>query len=94
MTRIRDVIVSFIGLSTLSPLLLIVLLMVYLQDRSNPFYIAPRTGKYGKQFKMVKIRSMIKNADRSGVDSTSSDDKRITSIGKFIRRSKLDEFSP
>ena len=91
MTRIRDILISLIVLTVLMPALLIVLSIVYLQDGSSPFYIAARTGKAGRQFKMIKIRSMIKNADKSGVDSTSADDKRITKVGKFIRKSKLDE---
>ena len=42
---------------------------------------------------MVKLRSMIKNADKSGIDSTSSNDQRITKVGKVIRKYKLDEIS-
>ena len=45
------------------------------------------------QFNMIKLRSMVKNADKSGVDSTSSSDRRITSTGKFIRKFKLDELT-
>jgi lipopolysaccharide/colanic/teichoic acid biosynthesis glycosyltransferase len=77
----------------LSPLLIIVALIVFLQDFHSPLYIAPRVGKHRKLFKMVKLRSMIAAADKSGVDSTSSDDKRITWIGRFIRKIKLDEIT-
>ena len=58
---------------------------------ANPFYIAERTGLNEEPFKMVKLRSMIKGADKSGVDSTAGDDDRITGIGKTIRKLKLDE---
>jgi len=89
--RIFDISFSFFGLLFFSPLILLALFLVWLQDFNSPFYIAPRVGKNNKLFKMVKIRTMIKNADKSGVDTTSSDDARITAIGKLIRKIKLDE---
>tara|TARA_B100000900_G_C20597394_1_gene723992 strand:+ start:2253 stop:2987 length:735 start_codon:yes stop_codon:yes gene_type:complete len=91
--RTVDIFFSVLGLTFLSPILIIVALIVFLQDFHNPFYIAPRVGKNRKVFKMVKLRSMIVSADKSGVDSTSSDDSRITWIGKFIRKLKLDELT-
>ena len=93
MKRIFDVVASSIGLILLSPLLLPVMLLVWLQDYHSPFYIAPRVGRGEKIFKMFKMRSMIINADKSGVDSTSSQDKRITPLGHFIRKCKLDELT-
>lgn len=89
--RIFDISFSSFGLLFFSPLMLLALFLVWLQDFNSPFYIAPRVGKNNKLFKMVKIRTMIKNADKSGVDTTSSDDVRITAIGKLIRKIKLDE---
>jgi len=74
-----------------SPLLLAVILLIWLQDYHHPFYIAPRVGRGGRTFKMVKLRSMVANADKTGVDSTSATDSRITPIGKIVRRTKLDE---
>ena len=91
--RIFDLTLSLTGLLLLSPLLLPVLLLVWLQDYHNPFYVAPRVGKNGKTFKMIKVRSMIVNADKTGVDSTKNDDQRITAVGHFIRRYKIDELS-
>ena len=64
-----------------------------MQDFHSPFYIAPRIGKDGKTFPLVKLRTMIVNADKSGVDSTSTDDKRITFVGQTIRRFKIDELT-
>jgi len=64
-----------------------------LQDFHSPFYIAPRVGKNSRIFRMVKFRSMIVNADKSGIDSTSANDSRITPIGNFVRKFKLDEFT-
>ena len=77
----------------MSPILLTFMYLVYRQDKHSPFYIARRVGKDGVAFKMVKIRSMSVNADKSGVDSTSLDDVRITTVGHKIRKYKLDEFT-
>ena len=64
-----------------------------LQDRHSPFYIAPRMARGGGTFRMVKLRSMRILADRSGVMSTAGDDPRITAVGRFIRKWKLDELT-
>ena len=93
MKRVFDILCSFFGLLALSPLLIPVMVLVWLQDFHSPFYVAPRVGKDGRIFRMVKLRSMVANADKTGVDSTSADDSRITSIGHFIRKFKLDEFT-
>ena len=93
MKRTLDFLLSLIGLLLTSPILLPVIFLVWIQDWHSPFYIAPRVGRREKMFKMVKLRSMIINADKSGVDSTSSNDRRITGVGRFIRKYKLDELS-
>lgn len=69
----------------------IILLLIWKQDGHSPFYIADRAGVGGVPFKMVKVRSMVINADKSGVESTSASDSRITPLGHFIRRWKIDE---
>lgn len=91
MKRLLDIVASFVGLAILSPLLIVVMLLVWRQDWKSPLYIAPRVGRGGQIFSMVKLRSMVVNADQSGVESTSSSDQRITPLGHFIRRYKLDE---
>ena len=93
MKRLLDILISFFGLVLTSPIFLIVMFLVWKQDRHSPFYIASRVGKNERAFKMVKLRSMVVNADQSGVDSTGSQDVRITKVGHFIRRYKLDEMS-
>lgn len=93
MKRLFDIVVSLSGLLALSPILIIFLLLIWLQDFHSPFYIAPRVAKGRGRFNMVKLRSMVINADKSGVDSTSVNDKRITWVGHLIRKFKLDEFS-
>lgn len=91
--RMLDLVASGLGLLVLSPALACIALAVYLEDRHSPFYIAQRVGKGGATFRMVKLRSMVVNADKLGVDSTAGDDPRITRVGRYIRAFKLDEFS-
>jgi lipopolysaccharide/colanic/teichoic acid biosynthesis glycosyltransferase len=86
-----DFIISFFGLLFLAPLLLPVIVLVWMKDKKSPFYIAFRSGKNEKVYRMVKLRSMVVGADKSGVDSTAANDIRITPIGHFIRKYKLDE---
>ena len=93
MKRIFDLIFSFFGILIILPIIILASLGIYLQDKSTPLYIANRVGKNNRKFRMIKLRSMILNADKNKVDSTSSNDHRITRIGKFIRKFKLDEFT-
>jgi lipopolysaccharide/colanic/teichoic acid biosynthesis glycosyltransferase len=92
MKRFFDMIAALTGLFVLAPVLSALIILVWLQDFCSPFYIAPRVGRGGRIFPMVKLRTMVIHADRSGVNSTGADDKRITEIGHIIRRFKLDEF--
>jgi lipopolysaccharide/colanic/teichoic acid biosynthesis glycosyltransferase len=89
--RLFDCGAAGLGLLLLSPLLVPVAVAIWLQDRHSPFYVANRVGRGGRPFRMVKFRSMVVRADRSGVDSTAGDDPRITAVGRFIRRFKVDE---
>jgi len=93
MKRVIDFLISFLGLLLMTPFLLIFIMLIYLEDKNNPFYIANRVGRNGKLFKMIKLRSMIVNAEKNGIESTSSNDARITKIGKKVRKYKLDEFT-
>lgn len=91
MKRLIDIFFSFIGLLITFPVIAVFLLKVWKHDGESPFFVAKRVGKRGKLFKMIKIRTMVINAEASGVDSTSSNDPRITAIGKTIRKYKIDE---
>jgi len=93
MKRLFDIVFSLFGLLLMSPILVIFMLLIWLQDFHSPLYKAPRVGRNAKIFKMVKLRSMVAGADKSGIDSTAASDTRITWIGHLIRRYKLDEFS-
>lgn len=89
--RLFDLAVAALGLLLVSPLLFVAALAIWLQDFHSPFYRAVRTGRAGRLFRMVKFRSMVVRADRTGVDSTAGDDPRITVVGRLVRRFKLDE---
>ena len=89
--RLVDILASFFGLLFFSPILLPAMFLIWKEDKRSPFYVRPRLGKNGKSFKMIKLRSMEVDADKSGVVSSSENDMRITPIGHKIRKYKLDE---
>lgn len=91
MKRLFDFTAALLGLVILSPLLLVLCVLVWLQDRHSPFYIPNRVGRGEKPYRMIKLRSMIVRADANKVDSTANNDPRITVIGRTIRRCKFDE---
>jgi lipopolysaccharide/colanic/teichoic acid biosynthesis glycosyltransferase len=91
MKRLMDVIVAAVGLVCAAPVLAPVMVIVWWQDGHSPLYVAPRVGQHDRDFRMIKLRSMVVNADKAGVDSTGANDRRITAVGRFIRRYKLDE---
>lgn len=89
--RIFDATAALFGLLILSPLILLVCLLIWVKDFGSPLYISERIGKNEKPFKIIKLRTMIVGADKKGVDSTASNDSRITPIGHIIRNYKIDE---
>lgn len=89
--RLFDVVASGSGLVLLSPLLLALALAIKLGSPGPIFYRANRVGRYGTPFKLLKFRSMVINADRIGPAVTGAADPRITRVGRFLRRTKLDE---
>ena len=89
--RIADIILSFALLLIFLPFIFFLSVLIFLQDFHSPFYISYRIGRDKKKFKFYKFRSMVNNADKSGVNSTSDNDKRITKLGIFLRKYKIDE---
>lgn len=89
--RAVDIFVSALVLILLSPLFLIIAIAIRLDSRGSAIYRASRVGKDGRRFRMIKFRSMILDADRTGPAVTSSEDRRITRVGHFLRSTKLDE---
>lgn len=91
--RIFDIIASFVGLLLFSPVFIWLIFSIKRQDPGPVFYRAPRVGRGKGTFHIFKFRSMVMNADKIGGPTTSSDDPRVTKIGRTIRRYKLDELA-
>ena len=91
--RILDVIMSIIGLITLSPVFLIIALSIKLDSKGPVFFRQDRLGKDGKVFKIFKFRTMVVNAENmgTGLCIRSISDNRITKVGAFLRKTSLDE---
>jgi len=90
--RATDILFSVIGLLVTSPLFLAIALRIWLEDGRPIFYRGERVGRFGKRFKILKFRTMVPNADKTGGPSTADDDPRITRCGRLLRKYKLDEF--
>lgn len=100
--RIVDILVSVVALTVGLPVFIIIALIIMIDDFGNPFYMQERIGKNGKAFNMLKFRTMYRHADAMKVDLMAgneyesvhfkmSNDPRITRVGKFLRRTSLDE---
>ena len=100
--RAFDIIASLCALIILSPVFLITAVAIMIDDFGNPFFVQARTGYKGKDFKMFKFRSMYKNSEKKRDDLLSqneadgpifkiTDDPRVTKVGKFIRKTSIDE---
>lgn len=90
--RLFDIFFSFWGLIFLSPFLLFIAFLIKSDSKGPVFYRPERTGKNGSKFRIFKFRTMVVDADKIGGPSTAFDDERLTKIGKFLRRYKIDEF--
>jgi lipopolysaccharide/colanic/teichoic acid biosynthesis glycosyltransferase len=89
--RLLDVLGAALGLLLLSPLLLLVGLAVRLQDGGPALYRAVRVGRWGRHFRLLKFRTMVVDAAKRGPGITVARDPRITPLGIWLRRTKLDE---
>jgi lipopolysaccharide/colanic/teichoic acid biosynthesis glycosyltransferase len=92
MKRILDIVFSCIILLLFLPFGLTIALFIVLESKGGVFYLQQRVGRYGKEFRIYKFRTMRKNADSAGKLTVGMHDPRITTIGYFLRKFKLDEF--
>ena len=88
--RIFDFVSSVIALLLFLPFLIIISLLIIIESRGGVFYRQVRVGRNGREFKIYKFRSMRTGADKEG-RITIGNDKRVTRVGKFLRKTKLDE---
>ena len=89
--RIMDVAVSIIAICLLSPIYLVIAVCVKLSSKGPVFYLQERMGRYGKPFNIIKFRTMIIDAEKYGPALSSDGDPRITRLGRFMRKVRLDE---
>ena len=89
--RLIDIILSIFILTLMSPILLLSILAIKIESNGPAFFLHERTGYKGKKFKLVKFRGMVNNALQVGPELTQVDDPRITRVGRFLRRTSIDE---
>ena len=91
--RVFDIFCSGLMLIILSPVFIILALAIKIDSKGPVFYRQKRITQYGKEFRIFKFRTMVNNADKIGTHVTVGNDSRITRVGKFIRKCRLDEIS-
>jgi len=89
--RLLDLVASLAGLAVLSPLFVLMGVWIKLDTPGPVFYRANRVGRAGRPFRLYKFRSMVAYADRQGPGITTTGDARVTQVGRFLRRAKIDE---
>jgi len=89
--RFFDLLLSFVGILALAPVLLIVAIAVKCSSRGPVLYTQKRSGLHGSIFSVYKFRTMVDRAETLGTSVTTQADPRVTSLGRFLRRTKLDE---
>jgi len=89
--RVTEFALSLIGLTLLSPFILVISLLIKIDSRGPVFYKQERVGEMGKTFRLLKFRSMVENAEANGPVWAEKNDDRITRIGRWIRKWRLDE---
>lgn len=91
MKRLFDILISGLGLLALSPLFIVVAVWIKVDSQGPVFYRQTRVGRGNKDFHLLKFRSMVSDADKSGLLTVGGHDSRVTRTGYFIRKYKLDE---
>ena len=91
MKRMLDIVVSLIGLICFLPLLLVVAILIKLDSTGPIFFRQERIGRGFRPFQILKFRTMIDNAQRTGGLITFGGDPRVTRIGRILRKTKVDE---
>ncbi len=89
--RFTDIIFSIITIILTFPFLILIIIAIKLDSKGPVFFVHSRSGYKGKEFKMIKFRGMVENALAIGPELTREKDPRITKIGKFLRRTSIDE---
>ena len=91
MKRLFDIVFCLCGLTILAPVFIIIAIIIKLSSKGPVFYVQKRVGQYNIDFSLLKFRTLAIGADKSGLLTVGSKDSRITSVGYFLRKYKLDE---
>ncbi|MFC9778793.1 sugar transferase [Paenibacillus chitinolyticus] len=89
--RISDFLLALIGIVLSLPIMLVVALAIRLESPGSVFFMQERVGQHGRLFKIIKFRSMTMDAEKNGAQWAQKNDSRVTRVGKFIRKTRLDE---
>ncbi|MEH7748946.1 sugar transferase [Neobacillus drentensis] len=89
--RAYDIFLATLGLIIALPIVLLFSILIVLETPGSPFYVQERMGKNGKRFMMMKLRSMRMDAEKEGAKWAEVNDPRITKVGAFIRKTRIDE---
>lgn len=89
--RIFDFLLSLAGVIILSPIFIIVSIAIKIDSKGNVLFLQKRVGRYGKEFNIYKFRTMVTDAEKLGKQITVGKDNRITKVGAFLRKFKVDE---
>ncbi len=87
-----DILFSLIGLICLFPFFIFISFFIFITSKGGVFFVQLRVGKNNKDFKLYKFRTMFLNSDKKGLLTVGNNDKRITKLGYYLRKNKLDEF--
>ena len=86
-----DILFSLIGLICLFPFFIFISFFIFITSKGGVFFVQLRVGKNNKDFKLYKFRTMVLNSDNKGLLTVGNNDKRITKLGYYLRKNKLDE---
>ena len=89
--RIMDLVLSLVGIVLAIPIIVVFALLIVIETPGSPFYIQERVGKQGSRFLIIKLRSMRKDAEKDGAKWAEVNDNRVTKVGAFIRKTRIDE---
>ncbi|WP_062199789.1 sugar transferase [Massilibacterium senegalense] len=89
--RILDVFLSLVGLIITFPIVIVFVMLIKLESPGPAFFIQERVGKDGRYFNLIKLRSMVIDAEKNGAQWAKKNDSRITKVGFFIRKTRIDE---
>lgn len=89
--HVLDIILTLISLTLVIPTIVVFSIVIIIESPGNPFFLQTRMGHMGKEFKLIKLRSMHLDAEKTGAKWAEQNDPRVTKVGKFIRKTRIDE---